>query len=324
MTKDVYFKATGEPHEWRVVNPNRTCSRLDGLLDRHENDPRALLGVLPPLVDEYPGDLELLHSLATAQYHIGNRKGAAQTWGRAWALVRGALAQILAMEPDAQVHYRCLDNRSFYRVLHGVVISAADTDDLEAACTLSRMAWQLSRQSDGLGFRLLHAEYLQRAGKWQKVLSFCERMKAGGDLTIEMAFGRAAAAAMLGLPRARDLFLEAIHENAFAAEILMHGVVLPEFANMDCTAGGWSEVADYLISTQALWREPQVAQLLKSLTPEIHEAQLAWIQMVTKAQRENGIPAAHTRRYLEAHVTPALPGVTTLLRRLPTEGIGRS
>jgi hypothetical protein len=99
-------------HEWQINNPNRLAREvLDDLLERGENDGRFMERRGEAILGRFPGDLELIHSVAVAKWQLGKAAQAAALWSRAWDRLREPTEAMLEQDAKAKVSYSSLENR---------------------------------------------------------------------------------------------------------------------------------------------------------------------------------------------------------------------
>jgi hypothetical protein len=306
-------------HEWRIENGNRLVGdTLDELLERGEGAPRFMERKAEPLLRRHPGDLELINSAAVAKLQLGKSAEAAALWRQGWEWVAEPVERMLSADPQAKVSYSSLENRPFYRVLHGHVTSLnalKSEAELEQVVRLSGLAFQLSRDRDGIGFRMLHVGYLGDGRKWEDLVRFVDRMDEGNAGCFEVMLFRAAAAALLGHTDAEERFQELIRHNPFAVEVLGNGIPVPGWGDGNepgITMGSWQEGAEVLLHHAEMWQAPQLREILNRLRPRLLEAQVARVKETQRAQAHFNDPG-RTREYVEGFRTPRYARIVPLL-----------
>ncbi len=304
-------------HEWQVNNPNRLMREvLDELLERGEDDGRFTERKGEAMLGRFPGDLELIHSVAVAKWQLGKAAQAAALWSQAWERVREPTEAMLEQDTKAKVSYSALENRPFFRILHGHITSLASKKagpKLKEAIRLCGLAFHLSRDRDGLGFRMLHVGYLADDQQWEELVRFVDRMDRDNAACFDVSVFRAAAAAKLGHSDAGERFQAIVAGNPFAAEVLANGVPVPNWGNgFGVSLGSWQEGAEVLQHHVKVWQDAQVLGLWNDLRPNMLNAQLDRVKDVQKAQAHFKDPA-RTCDYVERLRTPFYCGFVPIL-----------
>jgi len=304
-------------HEWQIENPKRLMSEaLDELLERGEDDSRFMERKGEAMLGRFPGDLDLIHSVAVAKWQLGKATQAAALWSRAWDLVREPMDAMVGQDAKAKVSYSALENRPFYRIFHGHITSLASKKtgpELKEAIRLSGMAFRLSRDRDGLGFRMLHVGYLADDRQWEELVRFVDHMDKGNAGCFDVSVFRAAAAAKLGHPDAGGRFQAIVEKSPFATEVLANAVPVPNWGDgIGVSLGSWQEGAEVIQQHAEVWQDPQLRELWKGLRHDMLEAQMRRVREIQKAQAHFKDPE-RTREYVGDLRTPFYGGLVPLL-----------
>lgn len=303
--------------EWQVENPNALAEEeLDELLERGRDDDRFMERKGEPLLRRFSGDLDLINSVAVAKSRLGKQAEAASLWRQGWNLASAPLKALLKKSPRAKLSYSTLENRPFYRVLHGHVMSLwADRspESTDEAIKLSGMAFQLGRDRDGVGFRLLHVSYLADVARWTELVEFVDSMDRGNQGRFEIAALRAAAASMLGHDDADRRFADSLKMNPWGFEILANGVPVPKWEGGEgITLGSWEEGADLIKESPSVWNRSPVKNALERLRPHLLDEQIDHVRNLQRAQAHFNDPA-RSREYLASFRTPKYTGMIPVL-----------
>ncbi len=275
---DALAAATGENHEWRIHNPNELAGEtLDGLLEENSGlrASRVVAEKFLKIASAYPGDLEALHSAAVAAQQCGDSAAARGLWRQAWDLLKSDFDRMLRDDPHATVEYGLLDNRPFYRVLHGIVTCLMASNDLvekKEGLRVVAAATKLSRNRDPLGFRDTYTSALLMNGKFVQAVRTTQK-REGFDMVALRALGLS----LMKSPKAPKAMDALIAANPFAAEFIARGKRSSR-AFETVALGTWEEGAAHLNYHYEAWAKEQSWRALQRKKARILSAQHAAVQ----------------------------------------------
>ncbi len=159
-----------EPRRERVLSKCKT----------NRND-RDVISELVELHLDYPSDMAMCHAVALG---CAKQIDAYSFWRVGWHSVEPAFQKLIAEHPDALIDFDDSRNRSFYHVLHGLVMSQLRhyrPEIIQEGHRLAIAGYKLSRTSGPEGGRMLFANALMERGEMDLVLDLSR-----GDATFRM------------------------------------------------------------------------------------------------------------------------------------------
>jgi hypothetical protein len=225
-------------------------------------------------LDGRTGDVALAAELATVLDELGDKDRAKTVWEQTYLLFIPAL-DALWMSPqgrEATASFQAQDNQPFYRVISAMVSlwgGTGDKADLSRATKLAVKAFNLSREYDALGFRVMAAEGFARLGEWALALEQADYIASIGLATFATSAIGAAAACMLNQADAEQRFNALIDKYPVGVEVLSSG--------LGARTGGltsplFREAAEHLSGTGDVWDSAPLQTMLQRLLPALPEA----------------------------------------------------
>lgn len=317
-----------EPNEWVVFNPNPLATtRVDALLESYRHgrprNPAFILEMIREgerIVEEFPGDIEAHHTLATLYRENGRATDARRAWKSAHALASDAISNMLAEDPDANLSYGDLRNRPLLRAIHGLTCASLgdrNANSLLLAESLSLMLHGLMRDRDAFGAVALHGSALAWQGKWEELAKWITEQ--GGDTFEDLAL-HCLALANMDSPDLEEAQLKIIRLHPFAAEAFLHPTQFAGYAPDTVSGGTWEEGACHMSALGPLWaKAPDVWGRLKR---RIHDAQVRWLKSIdSRSVHEKTVRYLyHSANFRLEHVMPEADGLRPLLSNTNVNG----